>query len=1604
MTLHFSDGTSKSISALIDTGAEVNIVRRDLVDPSHFRRTKYPIRLGTANSTRLSGGDHDITVVLGMNGTEVDSKRAVDHRIPCRAYDAAISHDMIISYKWLAENNVILCPSQHGLLFKGRQGAACVWVAGIPSPPRTNHIITLRVEDVADGADVLEIELTAHDLGKWRLHPRNKASDRPMGSTPAGCHGCAVETLPAELDDPDDDSDDGWDCEDLSGEELDELAMYLLEIEAEVGYIKGFVGSRDPITGPSVEDRRKAILHDFASTVFAGKTGGDPPIRGPLGEAEVQLKPGARPVKQRAYAITGERRAAWEKLINQLLEDGKIEPGYGPWSSPSFPVPKKLPGTWRLVVDFRALNEATETDAHPLPRIEEVLQRQGRFRIWSLVDMKDGYHQIPLKKEHRNLTCMSTPRGTMRWKVLVMGLKNGNAIFQRVMEDVLRDEECADPYVDDIIIGSTGDTEEELLTNHERDLRRVLGRLEKAQLVAEPGKARLFMREIEFCGHVLREGTRTPAPGKLACIQKWTAPKTITQLRGFLGLANYYSHYVPGYASLAAPLMDLLKVDKTLGKKGSKVALNWTPKLERQFTDLKAALATELSLFHVFPDQPFRMRTDASAVAVGGVLEQERSGVWVPVSFYSKKLSRSQQNWSTREKEAYAIIACLFHWHGWIGTTPVDVVTDHKSLEAWTTEYVQTPSGPTGRRARWHEILSQFNLTVRYMPGDSNTVADALSRWAYPANTDREDVCAHGSADSARQFKAEEALDEMTIPTLDPAPADEADPASALPLPTSVDDSPWGDESYRLDPGMRDLALAHLGIPHDSVRVDLFSDISNAQEDHFITKDMDAFSFDWGLLCSAPHTTLWANPPFSLLSKVLAKVAVDGCRMVLCAPVWEHRPWWKLLEQMSLGCVLLPPQSWLYSEGWTPEGKFLPPPAWRSALFLLDSRLCGTIVPSLDHAWVVDRNRKKGWPELLRDMPDAASVLVALRSGKVITPSDADETASTASEDSGGVEDEEDIPCSFPKSDGSSPAPPNLHDGPGTAAEPALGATESSDPQPALRFRFFNDLSPAEQLARRQATGHRRPYTRTLGSAAAPPMAPAGRGAAHTLLAPKEWVMSRDWTVDYPACPHWSELWSEAMTPNPAWPDGVQIAHGKLYLNGKLCVPTSLVADVLRDFHECNGHIGKHRMLKVLGHHFYFPDSSVLPSLVHEMKKTCLTCQATERPYWRIKGPIDHHPIPERFMTSVSIDIFSMPEVTWSGVSYDCLVLCIDRLSGWIVARPALKNGLTAKATAHLLLDAGWNIFGIPTTITSDQGPQFTGQWWRTLCARLGVRQAFSQAHRPQANGKAERAGQQVIELLKKLNGDEDINWVEALPRVLSQIHDMVGEAGLSPYQIVFGRERVGLGIPYRPERSCEDAENFLDRMSHIDGRVSYLLTRRHDARAAHLNSANKARTPFSPGDQVWLMKAKSLASSSKLEGRWAGPMDVLRRTSKSCYELRDHLGHLHPAHLDQMKPFIPDRPLTPGEPLTYVRHNADRTPAPAIGSILKHRPSDSETWEFLTHWGGTDPSEATWESPSAFLRRRLLPQLWDYCQLHHLVLSIPDLLVQPSAIDLAPH
>ena len=931
-------------------------------------------------------------------------------------------------------------------------------------------------------------------------------------------------------------------CDDPCGQWLEELALQLVEkegIEGAERFVGSVVAVGDTFQNLGAKARADQILEEYADSVFTKIMPKERPVRGPFEEATIELKPGAEPVKQRPFHLQGERREALAKMVDQLIEEGKLEPGKSAWSSPAFPVPKKRPGEYRLVVDYRALNDATIADAHPLPRIEDILQRQSKHVVWTVLDMKDGYHQVPLRKEDRHVTSMSTPNGTMQWTVLVMGLKNGGAIFQRMMEWVLHGIECVDVYIDDVIVGTSGESVSEALDRHERDVRRVLDRLAEYELIVDPKKAHFFCEEVEFCGNLLRDGKRRPAPGKLLTIQKWELPKTVTQLRGFLGLTNYYSCYVPNYAEYAGPLMSKLQLNRVDGKKGSTKALVWKNCEKEAFEKLKAALAQNLELYRVDPDKPFIMKTDASDKAIGAVLEQQREVApgrtqSVPVAFFSRKLGKSQLNWTPREKETYAIVSALRKWAGWIGLQPVLILTDHKSLEDWVKEKMETPSGPAGRRARWHETLSKFDLTVQYMPGSENVVADALSRYAYPASKAFQDTSFHGSEEARLEMKEiieEELREGRAVGMITGREADSryfmvagtmsrramaGIPPQKICAVTRSGRRTSGDAGRVEDPRVEDAAheVPHLGEGGEDGPSAALEPSPGAGE--------------------APESKV-ADP---LPQKILEdSVAVDAYGNEIEQSVVETA------KAPGKERVSSPrPSSWLHDEGEEDEIMEMTPP---------------TVIPPVN--------------------------------------------------------------------------------------EPSRGQRASSS------------------------------------------------GACHD-----------PWDGEYEKCAWWGERWRAAHTEGEEWPESVRLTPGRMIWDGKVCVPGSKVEEVLREYHNFMGHVGIQKVVKEVSRRFAFPPTVKVYEAVREVSRMCVTCQACDPPNWSKSLPISHTPVPGHVMTSVAMDVFDLPCVKWEGQTYDALLLCVDRLSGWIIGRPCRKLGLAAERAAHLIMDQGWDTFGIPSVITSD--------------------------------------------------------------------------------------------------------------------------------------------------------------------------------------------------------------------------------------------------------------------------------------------------------------
>ena len=366
-----------------------------------------------------------------------------------------------------------------------------------------------------------------------------------------------------------------------------------------------------------------------------------------------------------------------------------------------------------------------------------------------------------------------------------MGSKVGPQAFQRMVSDCLKSlQPHTHIYIDDLLTktrpklcgnGKILDSKA-YLEDHFQNVVKLVEKLEECHLKVRFEKCHLFLERIKYCGHVLHGGLRSLAPSKVDAVRNWPKPKTPKQMKGFLGVVNWYSIYIRKFSNIAAPLMTSLqgkyeRVPGVDGRKGrcrvprERNCIQWTPEMEFAFVQLKEALSAECELYIPSPNSEYRIHVDACDHGVGAVREQQNpEGEWKPSAFFSRKLEgkdgKGQRAWSTRKQDTYALVSCLVKIKSWIGGRKDTVYTDHKSLESWYKEDLCTLSGPLGRRDRWHEFLSRYHIEVVYKPSKDNTVTDGLSRWAYPAGL-ADDTNFHGSdGDQKGVMKQERELKE----------------------------------------------------------------------------------------------------------------------------------------------------------------------------------------------------------------------------------------------------------------------------------------------------------------------------------------------------------------------------------------------------------------------------------------------------------------------------------------------------------------------------------------------------------------------------------------------------------------------------------------------------------------------------------------------------------------------------------------------------------------------------------------------------------------------------------------------------------------------------
>lgn len=701
---------------------------------------------------------------------------------------------------------------------------------------------------------------------------------------------------------------------------------------------------------PEMRKELRAVLDEFSDVL-----GGLPPkqagVPGP-GEHAIDLLPGTKPISRSPYRMDLEKVREAQRQITELLKLGFIQRSQSPWAAPILFVDKP-DGSFRMCIDYRALNNVTIKNAAPLPRLDDLFDRLRDARYFSALDLEKGYHQMDIKISDIPKTAFRTPLGHFEFKVMPFGLCNAPASFQTMMDKVYAQEigHFISVYLDDVLIYSS------TWADHMKHLAIALTRLKEHRLYCREDKCSFAKTRTQYVGHVLSHNTISCQAAKIRAIQDWPELKDVRGIRRFLGLAGYYRKFVKDFALIARPLTDLLR-------KGNSFV--WGHAQRKAFQLLKQALTHAPVLQIPSASKPFVLDIDASTTGFGAVLLQpgdDDPHKLLPVAFWSHRLSDAETKYAPHQLEMSALIGALRQWtHLLMGKPEVIVRTDNSAVR-----WLYTTPQLRPQQRRWLDELSEYNLKIFHIPGTTNVQADALSRMYETADAGPSSLPPPVSvlpptidADTVEKFLASRSnayqpdgvlAEDLLARPLDPASQplnllDDGEPGfshlESLPLPPPFRPptllSPHGDAHARhlytltlsaakvscFGPAFgqppSDLALLEVGgeeagpshvsyrvnptrfceliTRYGPVEIDAFASKDDAQLTRYWTADQDALKQRW------QGQRVWFNPPFDneLIERTLIhafeeyKQAPHSTRVLGMVPAWATARWHKLLR------------------------------------------------------------------------------------------------------------------------------------------------------------------------------------------------------------------------------------------------------------------------------------------------------------------------------------------------------------------------------------------------------------------------------------------------------------------------------------------------------------------------------------------------------------------------------------------------------------------------------------------------------------------------------------------------------------------------------------
>ncbi|KAH0603149.1 uncharacterized protein H6S33_008153 [Morchella sextelata] len=455
--------------------------------------------------------------------------------------------------------------------------------------------------------------------------------------------------------------------------------------------------------GGDIAEKIHHIYREWADVFSQEKIGEMPPHS--HNDLKIKLLPGTPPPFGQLYPCSAPELKALREYVDKELSSEKISRSNSPAAAPILFIPTK-DGTLQICLDYRGLSKVTVKNKYPLPVMSELRDRLFKAKIFTEIDLKNGFNLIRIAEGDEWKTAFRTRYGLYQYNVMPFGLCNAPSAFQSMINDVLKEllNEGVFVYIDDILIYSENEKE------HELPVKKVLQKLREGKLCASISKTSFHLREVEYLGYHISEKGLSLSEDKVGAVKELPVPENIKAVQAFLGFANFYRRFIEGFNN----------------------KWYWTAVHELAFEELKRLFTSAPIRLHFYPSRRTVVETDASDFVKGAVLSQYADdGKLHLVAFYSKKLTSAEINYDIHDKEMGAIVAFFQKWEHMLKCCEQEIAVfiDDKKLEYFnSTKVLNRRQVSRERQARWSEDLAGYNFKVVYRPREKNGKTDVLSR------------------------------------------------------------------------------------------------------------------------------------------------------------------------------------------------------------------------------------------------------------------------------------------------------------------------------------------------------------------------------------------------------------------------------------------------------------------------------------------------------------------------------------------------------------------------------------------------------------------------------------------------------------------------------------------------------------------------------------------------------------------------------------------------------------------------------------------------------------------------------------------------------------